>query len=159
MGDSSLLTLAKEVRGKTLRVLEGVNDDEARWAPAGTRNTMLWHAGHALVLAEYLCIIPATGQTAHLPAGWFELFKWGSAPKVDAPWPSIGAVVAQLGEQQHRLIRAIEGATDEILSKPVGDPARNRTVCWSVVHGLHDEANHQGEIYLLRKMVLAGHAR
>ena len=32
------------------------------------------------------------------------------------------------------------------------DPARNRTVRYNILHGLHDEANHQGEMWLLHKL-------
>ena len=32
------------------------------------------------------------------------------------------------------------------------DPARNRTVRYNILHGLHDEAGHQGEMWLLRKL-------
>ena len=34
----------------------------------------------------------------------------------------------------------------------ITDPAKNRTLRFSILHGLHDEAGHQGEIYLLKKM-------
>jgi hypothetical protein len=34
----------------------------------------------------------------------------------------------------------------------VVDPARNRTLRFSILHGLHDEADHQGEIHLLKKL-------
>jgi hypothetical protein len=47
MPDQSLLLLLDEVRDKTLQVLHAVDPRHARW-------TILWHAGHAYILAEWL---------------------------------------------------------------------------------------------------------
>ena len=79
MADESLILLAREVRGKTLRLLDGVSDEDARYTPAGLNNTILWHAGHALVVVEHLSVVPATGRAPEYPQGWFESFSWKSA--------------------------------------------------------------------------------
>ena len=42
---SCLQTMATEVRGRTLQLLEGARSSELTWAPAGTSNHILWHAG------------------------------------------------------------------------------------------------------------------
>jgi hypothetical protein len=54
MPDKCLLLLLDEVRAKTLRILNSVPAESARWAPPGFQNTTLWHAGHAYVLVEGL---------------------------------------------------------------------------------------------------------
>ena len=152
MADETLTLLAKEVRGKTLRLLDGIPDDLARFT-AGLSNSPLWHAGHALVTVEHLSVAPATGQPPQYPKGWFELFSWQSRPATlprDA-WPPLSDVVHRLREQLERLTAAIEKLTPEQLSRIV-DPAKNRTLRYSILHGLHDEAGHQGEIHLLRKL-------
>ena len=149
----TLLTLANEVRGKTLRLLDGVPEDLARFTGPGLSNSTLWHAGHALMLVEHLCIIPATGGRPQYPAGWFEMFAWGSNPAAvprDA-WPALGEVVDRLREQLERLRAVIGGLVPQDLDRLI-DPARKRTLRYSIVHGLHDEASHQGEIHLLRKL-------
>jgi hypothetical protein len=46
---------------------------------------------------------------------------------------------------------AIPAIPPEQLDRIV-DPAKKRTLRYSLLHGLHDEAGHQGEIWLLRKM-------
>jgi hypothetical protein len=152
MPDETLLTMADEVRGKTLRLLDGVPEDVARFT-AGLSNSVLWHAGHALMLVEHLCILPATGGTPQYPRGWFEMFGWQSRPAAvprDA-WPPLAEVVDRLREQHDRLRGVINALTPEQLGR-VTDPARNRTLRYSIVHGLRDEATHQGEIHLLRKL-------
>ena len=152
MGDESLKLLATEVRGKTLRRLEGVTDAEARWAPPGLNNTILWHAGHALVVVEHLSVSPATGQPPAYPHGWFETFSWKSNPATVTHWPALDEVVGRLREQLQRLTTAIDALSPDQLATP---DANGRTLRYSILHGLHDEAGHQGEIYLLRKMLKA----
>ena len=153
MPDETLLTMANEIRGKTLRLLDGVPEDAARFT-AGLSNSILWHAGHALMLVEHLCIMPATGATEpQYPRGWYELFAWGSRPALAPPeaWPRLADVTSHLREQIERLRLAIRSLSPQDLDR-VHDPARNRTVRYSIVHGLHDEATHQGEIHLLKKL-------
>ena len=57
MTDPTLLELVKEVRWKTLKLLEGVSEaDLARYTPPSLANHILWHAGHALVVVEGLAV-------------------------------------------------------------------------------------------------------
>ena len=156
MADESLLLLATEVRGKTLRLVEPllVDDAAARFAPAGLSNSALWHAGHALVVVEHLSVMPATGRPAGYPPAWKDKFIWNSNPTAVASWPPLAEVVAALKEQLPRLTAAIGALSSEQLDRIV-DPQKSRTLRYSILHGLHDEAGHQGEIWLLRKL----HAR
>ena len=149
--DETLILLAKEVRGKTLRLLEGVDDQQARFAAPGLTNTILWQGGHALVVVEHLAVSPATGQPPAYPAGWWDKFSWQSKPASITSWPTVDQVRSALREQLQRLLAAIEPLSEQQLTKIV-DAARNRTLRYSILHGLHDEAGHQGEMYLLKKM-------
>jgi len=151
MTDNTLVLLADEVRSKTLRLLKDVSDTEARFHAPLLNNSILWHAGHALIVVEHLGVVSATGGTPFYPAGWFDAFSWMSKPATVTTWPSVEEVVVKLTDQLHRLQRALAelppGRLDQIV-----DPARNRTVRYSILHGLHDEAMHQGEIHLLKKL-------
>jgi hypothetical protein len=151
MADETLLLLIREVRGRTLRLLETVTDEEAGYAPAGLQNSILWHAGHAWVLAEALGVAAATGRAVEYPPGWYEMFSWKSRPGEVRDWPDLGVVVQRLVEQEHRLATAVEGLGEAELGR-VMDERRGRTVRYSILHGLHDEASHQGEMWLLRKL-------
>ena len=62
MADATLILLAKEIRGKTLKLLDGLSDEQARFAAPGLNNTILWHAGHGVMLMEHLGIMPLTGS-------------------------------------------------------------------------------------------------
>jgi len=152
MPDQSLLVLLDEVRSKTIRLLQAIPAEDARWAPAGLQNTIVWHGGHAYILLECLTM-RALGRTPEVPDGWFEMFSWESHPERVAAdrWPSLALVIARLEDQYQRMRRLIAKLSDEKLEQPsVGHPGE--TVRRAIVHALHDEACHCGEIQLLRKM-------
>ena len=116
MADETLLTLLDDVRGKTLTVLENLDETHARWAPPGLQNSCLWHAGHAYVVTEFLTMRPI-GQEPKVPEGWFKMFSWESNPAHIDPksWPPLEEVVAALKAQHERLRGVIAGLTAEQL--------------------------------------------
>jgi hypothetical protein len=66
-------------------------------------------------------------------------------------WPPLDEVEAALREQHVRLRGVIEGLTEDQLDRPSAHNP-DRTVRYAILHGLHDEACHSGEAYLLFKM-------
>jgi hypothetical protein len=152
MEDATLLMLANEVRGKTLRLLNDVTPELSRFTGHdGLNNSILWHAGHAVVVVEHLAIVPAVNRIPEYPVGWGEIFGAGSKPATVTIWPSLNEVVAVLSEQLGRLQDAIRLSTPSRIDQVI-DADRNRTLRYSILHGLHDEAIHQGEMLLLKKM-------
>jgi len=152
MSDRSLLLLLDEVRGKTIRLLQGVTQEESLWTPPGISNHVLWHTGHAYVLSEWMTV-KASGRQPQMPHHWFDMFSWKSEPAMvpESRWPPIAAVLQTLSKQHMRLHHAISELTEEQLAAPA-QTSPNHTVRYSILHGLHDEACHGGEIWLLRKM-------
>ena len=154
MTDSTLQMLASEIRGKTLKVLGGVSEEQARFTGhAALGNSILWHAGHCLVVVERLAVVPATGtgEAPVYPPGWWETFGAGSRPAEVITWPTLAEVVALLKDQLARLLAVMQTLRQERMDQVI-DPANNRTLRFSILHGLHDEAQHQGEIQLLKKL-------
>ena len=149
--NDTLLTLANEVRTKTLWLLEGLNDEMAYFAAPGLTNTILWHAGHALVVIEHLAVAPAAGQLPKLPDGWFEIFGWHSNPLTVKHWPAVAEIREALREQLPRLTGAIATLSATQLAQVI-DQTNGTTLHYNILHALHDEANHQGEMWVLRKM-------
>jgi hypothetical protein len=152
MPDETLILLANEIRGKTLRLLEGLTDEQARFSAPGLNNSILWNAGHALIVVEHLGNSAATGKPPVYPQGWFDKFSWTSKPATVTHWPSVAEVTTALRDQLERLTAAIRALSEPQLAKIV-DTQKNRTLRYSILHGLHDEAGHQGEMYLLKKMM------
>ncbi len=152
MPDKSLILILDEVRGKTLRLLDSVDEKHARWAPPGLQNTILWHAGHAYLLLEWLTM-KALGRTPQLPEGWCELFSWDSRPATipGDRWPALAEVIAHLEEQHERMTAIVTGLSERALDKPAADHPEV-SARFAILHALHDEACHCGEIHLLRKL-------
>src|SRR5262245_29884196 len=112
---SVLAELAREVRGDTVRFLSAAGEAELTWAPAGTSNHVLWHAGHSLWLQDALCERLVTGRS-ELPAGWEATFGMGSRPRPRGPWPGkrevLGRLVAQLARVEELLAGIADAALD-----------------------------------------------
>ena len=152
MPDETLLLLIKDVRGKTLRIIEDVTEQQARYAPPGLHNTILWHAGHSLIVVEALGVAPAIGKPPAYPDGWFDKFSWQSQPATVKEWPTLAEVKSKLAAQAEVLTAAVSRLTKEQLAAAWGEPSKGRTVRYAIMHGLHDEAGHQGEMWLLKKL-------
>jgi hypothetical protein len=148
----TLILLANEVRGGTLQMLDWVSDERKMlWSPPGTQNHIAWHAGHILWLADVLCIEPATGRS-ELPAGWADTFGMNCRPPSQTTsWPDRAELVARLTEQLPRIEQTVGVLGDADLQRIV-PPNGKHTLARLIVHGFHDEASHQGEIYLLLKL-------
>ncbi len=153
-----LQLLARDVRGKTLQLLQAARPDELLRTPPGTSNHVLWHAGHALWVEDALCVQILTGRS-ELPPGWAATFGMGSRPAQHrGPWPEPREVRRGLEDQLLRLLALLSSVADDALDRLPPFPHRGdtRTLGESIVHGLHDEANHQGEMYLLLKLCRLG---
>jgi len=145
---SALKELIRQVRSFSIERLAVENRARYLWAPAGTSNHMLWHAGHALWVQDALCVAPLTGKS-ELPAGWAEKFGQHCAPvSSQTEWPDRTRVQELLSQQQPRLIELVDGMTSEQLAIDASNP---RDLTGGIIHGLHDEGRHQGEMYLLFK--------
>jgi hypothetical protein len=146
-----LIELARQVRGDTLRFLAAPPDDWLTWAPPGTSNHVLWHCGHALWVGDVLIIEPITGRS-ELRAGWAETFGMDCRPVSQTrDWPSRATIQPLLSQQLAR----IEQLLTDLPPQRLNDPRPilgSRNLLSSIVHGLHDEAKHQGEMYLLLKL-------
>lgn len=150
---ATLTELVRQVRSGTLEILAAADERWLTWAPPGTSNHILWHAGHALWLGDVLGVELITGQS-ELPPGWPETFGMDCRPVGETNrWPSRAEVDRLLRQQAKRLIKLLGELPPERLEIPSGDGSR--TLAGRILHGLHDEARHQGEMYLLWKMCRA----
>lgn len=147
----ALKELARQVRGDTLQVLDATPDDWLTWSPPGTTNHILWHAGHAVWLQDLMCVELLSG-CSELPKAWAETFGQGSQPRAISQWPPQDEVRRLLQTQLDRMLQLLSDTPDERLSQRPDKPDRGRTVLGWIIHGLHDEAKHNGEMYLLWKL-------
>jgi hypothetical protein len=152
MPDKCLLLLLDEVRAKTLRILKSVPFEHVLWAPPGLQNTILWHAGHAYVLVESITM-KSLRRTPQIPDGWYEMFSWESRPALVPAdrFPQLSEVIHRLETQYKRLRKVISELSEEQLDSPSASNPK-RSVRSAILHGLHDEACHSGEMHLLGKI-------
>ncbi len=155
-----LKTLVTQVRGATLDLVQGVPDDWLTWSPEGTANHILWHAGHALCVQEVLTLQPVAGGD-RLPAGWAETFGQDCRPvAATTEWPTRTELADLLKQQMTRALETLEEHADDLASTPQREPAgAGWPLLDGIVHGWHDEARHQGEMYLLFKLQRGAAAR
>jgi hypothetical protein len=154
MTTTLLAELASQIRGHTLHLLSGAPAAALLWTPSGTSNHLLWHAGHALWVQDVLCIEPLTGRS-ELPPEWSERFGQDCRPVAQTrDWPERVEVRQRLELQLHRLLELFEEHGPRLTSL-TPDRAGEWELMRDLLHGLHDEARHQGEMYLLLKL----HAR
>ena len=148
---SHLEELARQVRGTTLDFLHNVPAEWLLWAPPGTSNHILWHAGHALWAQDVLCVEPLTGAS-ELPAGWADKFGMNCRPVAKTVnWPDRAELWRLLSTQLDRLVDLFAEHEDRLTHiGPNAEAGQNLTR--GIIHGLHDEARHQGEMYLLMKL-------
>lgn len=149
---NTLQELARQVRRDTLKILANADTAWLTFAPAGTSNHILWHAGHALWLQDLLCIQFLVGKT-ELPPSWDELFGMNCRPPSETTnWPSRDELMDRLATQVQRVIDLLEQTPDERLLT-IANPARGPAAIRDrIIHGWHDEAKHCGEMYLLFKL-------
>jgi len=149
---TAVAELASQVRQSTLKRLAEADHNSLTWAPPGTSNHILWHAGHAVWLQDLLTIEPLTGRS-ELPAGWAATFGQNSQPALVTDWPIVAEVQARLEMQLNRILDLLAVRGEMILSNA---NHTSRTTGWpllpGMIHGWHDEARHQGEMYLLQKL-------
>jgi hypothetical protein len=143
--------LAREVRRDTLKILAATENSWNTWAPEGTSNHILWHAGHAAWLLDLMCVEPITGHS-ELPEGWAATFGMNSQPNRVSSWPTQKDVQRYLESQLDRILELLSDVSDEMLSGPAPGLGGHRDLLGWILHGLHDEAKHSGEMYLLWKM-------
>ncbi|MEM9789013.1 MAG: DinB family protein [Planctomycetota bacterium] len=145
----TLAGMFRPVRRLTIRLLDAASDAQLRWTPEGLTNHALWRTGHCLWVMDDVLIKPVTGRS-ELPGGWAATFEMDGRPpnEIDA-WPERSALRDALIAQEARVVALLVRGAAERLMQPYGDWL---SVGDFVVHGIQDEAMHQGETYLSLKM-------
>ena len=144
--------LVRQVRGDTLQILDAAKPGWLTYAPPGTSNHILWHAGHALWLQDVLCVRLLTGR-GELPEGWELKFGMNCRPvNQTVDWPTRAELTGLLRAQLDRVLELLAVTPDERLAQPADRNSGPATISERIIHGLHDEAKHSGEMYLILKL-------
>jgi hypothetical protein len=151
-GPSDLAILAYQVRECTLRLFDETEPGALTWTPPGTVNHILWHAGHTVWVADVLTTVAISGNS-ELPAWWAEKFGQHSRPATINEWPERTEIRARLESQLKHILDLLHEHRKMIVEKANHAPREGDwPLLYGMIHGWHDEARHQGEIYLLQKL-------
>lgn len=153
---AALVELARQVRQGTLKLINVPDPSWLTWSPPGTSNHLLWHAGHALWVQDVLTIQPLTG-VSELPSDWARRFGQHCQPvAATTDWPPVTEVAALLSAQLQRIIDLLaEHAETIAVNAQEVPPGGGWPLLPGMIHAWHDEARHQGEMYLLHKLCRA----
>jgi hypothetical protein len=147
-----LAELVMQVRQGTLQLLDATHSSHLTWSPPGTSNHILWHAGHALWLQDILTLQPLSGR-CELPPGWETMFGQGSHPAHITHWPAKSHVRNLLAAQRDRIVGMLSEKAELIATQAeIVSPHTRWPLVPGILHACHDEARHQGEMYLLYKL-------
>ncbi|MGG1516840.1 DinB family protein [Paenibacillus oryzisoli] len=108
------------VRSQTLKLMEGVTEENADVIPEGFRNSIRWNLGHIYVVLERFAF-QYIGLPQHLPRGFKEQFEYGTSPgnKTDStPVPTLQELELLLKEQLERIRASLEHRLQEKIIPP-----------------------------------------
>jgi uncharacterized damage-inducible protein DinB len=141
--------LAREKFIKSVAELdEGIEDVQ----PEGFNNTIHWHVGHVLTVAEQF-MFGFPKKTTQLPANYIELFASGTSP---AAWqgdvPSVQELIVQLQEQLTRIKEIPAEVVNQRLKTPfLGQETFGELTNFAIFH----ESIHLGQIQAMKRFIKA----
>lgn len=137
-------------RSRLLNTLGKVAPEEADRKPEGFNNTIHWHAGHILLIAEKFLFVAPGGENG-LPAHYDTFFANGTKPGdwTDTP-PSMEEIIDRLQDQENRF-KACEAA----LPKPftLGSGLVMETAGQLINMAIYHEGVHTGYMNAMKRMV------
>lgn len=136
------------------RLAKSIDEEIADTYPKGLNNTIRWHIGHTLFVAEHYIFDFPTDST-DLPVSYDALFKNGTKPsewKIEPP--SIAELVEEIEKQTERLNKLPKAYFDAPLEKelPFG---RFKTNGDLFIFIIHHEAEHIGQIKMMKQLIEA----
>jgi uncharacterized damage-inducible protein DinB len=141
--------LAREKFIKSVAELdEGIEDVQ----PEGFNNTIHWHVGHVLTVAEQF-MFGFPKKTTQLPANYIELFASGTSP---AAWqgdvPSVQELIVQLQEQLTRIKEIpAESVNQRLKTSFLGQETFGELTNFAIFH----ESIHLGQIQAMKRVIKA----
>ncbi|WP_242220492.1 DinB family protein [Bacillus cereus group sp. BfR-BA-01380] len=137
-------------RSYFIKNVESLSKEIVNVQPNGFNNTIHWHIGHVLTVAEQF-MLGFPHKTTHLPANYIELFGNGTKP---ADWkgdvPTVEKLIIELKDQLVRLQQIPAERLNEKLEKPfMVLETFGELAGLTLMH----EANHLGQIQAMKRII------
>lgn len=134
------------------RLVKDITEAELDFQPEIMNNTLRWHIGHCIVIPEhYMFHYP--DQSTHIPSYYYDLFAADTKP---ADWtiepPSYEELLNEVEKQTERINNIDEAGFNALLKEelPFG---RFETYADLFGFMIHHEAEHIGQMKIMRKMI------
>jgi hypothetical protein len=118
MNEKMTFDLFEFARNATLKVAQGITEENADIIPNGYPNSLRWQLGHIYVAVEGI-VFHFANEIPKLPEGYMDLFKSGTKT---TGWnitpPTIEELLPLLSEQVNRVKETFAGRLDEKISTP-----------------------------------------
>ncbi|WP_179013582.1 DinB family protein [Paenibacillus sp. 79R4] len=106
------------IRSQTLKMVQGLTEEEVRTIPDGFRNHILWNLGHIAFVQDRFAFLLA-GLPSGLPEQYREWFANGTSPlEWTGQEPDFAEVCRIAGEQPSEIRRLLSGRLDEPTVQP-----------------------------------------
>ncbi|WP_066390446.1 DinB family protein [Neobacillus mesonae] len=133
-----------------IKNVEALDESILHVQPEGFKNSIHWHVGHVLTVAEQF-VFGFPKKSNNLPANYLELFGNGTKP---ADWnedvPSVKDLTAQLKDQIKRIKEIPANSFDHKLPEPfLGQETVGELTSFAVFH----EALHLGKIQEMKRVI------
>jgi hypothetical protein len=154
MNEKMLFDQLEFARMITLKVAEGITEENADLIPDGFPNSLRWQLGHIYTSVEGI-VFHFANETMNLPQNYGELFNTGTRP-VD--WnttpPTIEEIKSLLSEQMKRVRETFEGRLDEKIQNPLPiGPLTLETIGELISFASFHESEHIGVIKTMNHAV------
>jgi uncharacterized damage-inducible protein DinB len=142
-------TLARE---RFIKAVDELDEASADVQPKGFNNTIHWHVGHVLTVAEQF-MFGFPKKSTKLPANYMELFASGTSP---ADWqgdvPSVQELIVQLQDQITRIKEIPAESFNQKLKTPfLGQETFGELTNFAIFH----ESIHLGQIQAMKRVINA----
>jgi DinB superfamily len=149
--------LRKSYLNSTRRInaaCEGISQEEATFRPYDKANSMLWQVGHLAFFRNTIIKLLNPAEKLSIMPNEKELFANGSQPAATEAYPALVDVLAAFETRGQRMNELLESVSLEHLAaeSPFKAPSLGTTVGQQAFSFLIHEANHYGEINLLKTL-------
>lgn len=134
------------------RLVKSIQEEELDLQPKIMNNTLRWHIGHCIVIPEhYMFHFPT--ESENIPAYYYDMFAADTSPNdwTEEP-PSFAELLTKLEEQTER-INAISLDSFNMPLKEKLPFGRFKTYAELFSFVIHHEADHIGQMKIMRKMI------
>jgi hypothetical protein len=140
----------KFTRGKFVNFVVDLEEGIAGVQPEGFNNTIHWHVGHVLTVAEQM-MFGFPKKSTQLPANYMALFATGTSP---ADWegdvPPVQELIAQLQEQLTRINEIPVESFNQRLKTPfLGQETFGELANFAIFH----ESIHLGQMQAMKRVI------